>query len=586
MIEINWSTIPTKTGVYLWKADNGQVIYVGKAKNLRNRMKQYFKDDLSPKNKLLLKNIVDFDYQVCVSEVDALILEQNLINEYEPKFNIKIKSAKKYPYIELSFKNNIKLTISKQLKFKKSLKYYGPYPDGYSARRIINILSSALPLESCLAPNSGKQCLNFEMGRCVGNCIGLNTEQKKQFVLNSIEEFFKGKTEYVEQKIKERIQKNNELLNFEESQKLLNNIEFIEKFKEQKILKFKDMKHRDIFNFFVKDGIISISVMFIRFGMVNLTANFMNKQFNPNIIDLFESFINKYYEKNLVPDEVIIPFELEWQNEKIKYVVPQKGVRKELLDLTQEHAKSKHFTNVLTFLDKIKNYDETIDFFKQNSNFKQNKIFSIEMIDISSTMGFEQVGAIIQFKNGEPYPLNYRKYIVNSVNNMDDYASMAEITKRHFKRKLLEHKKLPEVFLVDGKQQLRIVQNVAKELNLENKVLFFALKKDEKHNTDSIIRFDFKEIKLNRESNMYKFLNLMQDEVHRFVINFHRKRRKKAILESELDKYSFLTEIDKQNLFKEFKSIRKILIASESELKRVLSSTKVKKFIELRNLLD
>ncbi|NQX83353.1 MAG: GIY-YIG nuclease family protein, partial [Mycoplasmataceae bacterium] len=173
-MKINWSTIPTSPGVYLWKGINDQVIYVGKAKNLKNRMKQYFKDNLSPKNKLLLINIVDFDFQVCSSEIDALVLEQNLINEYEPKFNIKIKASTTYPYIELRTGTSISLVISKKLKFNRNSKYFGPYPNGYSARKIINILSSVLPLDKCLSPNSGKPCLNYIMLRCIGKCIGID----------------------------------------------------------------------------------------------------------------------------------------------------------------------------------------------------------------------------------------------------------------------------------------------------------------------------------------------------------------------------------------------------------------------------
>lgn len=582
MLNIEWSNIPTKPGVYLWKGVDDQVIYVGKAKNLRNRMKQYFNNNLSYKNKVLLQNIVDFDIQVCASEMDALKLEENLINEYEPKYNIKIKSAKKYPYIEMKVGSNIKLSISKDLKFKKKSKYYGPYPDGFSARKIINLLSSALPLDECLSPKAGKVCLNYEMNRCMGQCISQDNEEKKTFIINTIEDFFKGKTKYIEEKLRERIENNNKLLDFEASQKLVEHLEFIQKLNEQKSITFKDTKHRDIFNYYVDDEFISISIMYIRFGRVNISSNFMNKFFNPDPKDLVESFIHRYYQNNLRPDEVIVPFEMDWSKEKegeLKFTVPKEGIKKDLLDLTAENAEAKYKNNIGGLINKIKGYDESIKFIK--ANFRDKEIHIIEMVDISSTMGSEQVGAVVQFKNGEPNKTKYRKYIIKDVVGMDDYASTEEVVRRHFNRKLEEGSNMPDVFIVDGKHQLSNARKVLKELKIEN-VILCALKKDVKHNTSTLINNELKEFNLEPDSHMFLFLARIQEEAHRFVINFHRSRRDKAILESELDKYTFFTEIDKQNLFKEFKSIRKIMIASETELRKVISSTKVEKFMKER----
>ena len=400
-MNIDWNSIPTTYGVYLWKNANGQVIYVGKAKNLRNRMKQYFKDNLSPKNKLLIKNIVDFDFQVCGSEIDALVLEQNLINEYEPKFNIKVKASKKYPYIEVKINPNIKISVSKQLNFKKSSKYYGPYPDGFSARKIISVLSSVLPLDACLNPKGNKPCLNFEMGRCMGQCVGIDPTNEKQFVINSIEDFFKGKTDLIEDKLKERIKINNELLNFEESKKLYESLELINKIKDNQSHTFKDSKHRDIINYYSQDGIVSISIMFVRFGNINFTANIMNKQLNPDPKDAVESWIHTYYKNRLIPDEVILPFDLKWNNiELIKTNNPSHGNKLELLEIVKKHAKSKYENNINAFLDRIKGYEQAITFLK--NNLREKNINIIEMVDISSTMGSQQVGAVIQFKNGEP----------------------------------------------------------------------------------------------------------------------------------------------------------------------------------------
>ncbi len=576
MISIEWNNIPTDPGVYIWKGTEGQVLYIGKAKNLRNRMKQYFKDDLPPKNKLLVKNIVDFEYQVAASELDALLLEETLINEFEPKYNIKIKSAKKYPYIVLKKDGDISLKVSKTLRFSKGSKFYGPYPDGFNARKIINILASALPLDECLSPNSFKPCLNYEMGRCLGKCKGEVSQPEKDFVINQVEDFFKGKTDYIVNKIKERIDRNNQMLNFEESQLLVESLQLIEKLNEQKTNTFKDTKHRDIINYYIEDDIVSISIMFVRFGSINLTTNFISKEFNDDPKDIIESFVNRYYKRHMIPDEVVVPFEIESSND-LKITSPTSGTRKDLLDLVEKNARESYITNVDSYLNKIAGYEEAISFIKDK--VKDKEISVIEMVDISSTMGSEQVGAIIRFKDGEPYKEGYRKFIINSVDKMDDYASTEEVVRRHFKRLQDDLRAMPDLFIVDGKHQLSNAKLILDEYGISN-VTLIGLVKDDKHKTNAIITEELEIIELDKKSKMYLFLSRLQDEVHRFVIQFHRKRREKSIVESKLDDFSFLTETDKQNLFKEFKSIRKILTASETELRKVLTDSKVKKLKE------
>ncbi len=578
MISIDWTNIPTLPGVYIWKGEGGQVLYVGKAKNLRNRMKQYFRDDLPPKNKLLVKNIVDFDFQISASEMDALILEESLINEFEPKYNIKIKSAKRYPYIKLTKGSEVTLSVSHSLRFNKGSKYFGPFPDGFGARNIIKILSSVLPLEGCLSPNQGKPCLNYEMGRCLGLCTNEVNENEKEFVYGQVEDFFKGKTDYVTSKIKQRIEKNNELLNFEESRQLVENLKLIDKLNEQKTNSFKDTKHRDIINLYMDGDIVSISIMHVRFGSINLINNFINKELNDNPVEIISSFINMYYKSNIIPDEVIVPFDIDWVfNDLIKIRTTNSGIKNDLLDLVFKNAKESYINKVDSYLNKIAGYNEAIKFIKENVEDKPISI--IEMVDISSTMGSEQVGAIVRFKDGEPYKEGYRKFIINSVDKMDDYASTEEVVRRHFKRMLVDERELPHLFIVDGKHQLSNAKRILEEYNINN-VSLIGLIKDDKHKTNAIITEELEIIELDNKSRMYLFLSRIQEEVHRFAIQFHRKRREKSIIESKLDEFSFLSETDKSNLFKEFNSIRRILTATETELRKVLTETKVQKFIK------
>ncbi len=578
MLNIDWTKIPTDPGVYIWKGEAGQVLYIGKAKNLKNRMKQYFRDDLPPKNKLMVKQIIDYDFQISASEVDSLILEEELINKFEPKYNIKIKSAKRYPYIVLKNKEDLTLEISRSLKQQKGLKYFGPFPDGFSANKLIDILKSILPLDKCLSPKIGKPCLNYEMKRCLGRCIGSINENEKEFVISQVKDFFVGKTDFVETKLKQRIDKNNELLNFEESQQLVEKLQLISKLKEQKINTFKDTTHRDVFNIYSNEDFVSISVMYVRFGSINLTTNYLEKTIDTNAEEILESFIRRFYKSHMIPREIIVPFEFEGlRYDGVKIINPNSGTRNELLETVYKNAKESFVNKVDSFIFKQQNYAEGLNILKKATGL--DSINTIEMVDISSTMGSEQVGAVIRFKDGEPYKEAYRKYIINSTDKMDDYASTEEVVRRHFQRMINDNRDLPDVFIVDGKHQLSNAKKILSELG-QDKVSLVGLVKDDKHNTNAIIDFDLEINELDRKSGGYLFLNRLQEEVHRFVISFHRKRREKSIIESKLDEYAFLSETDKNNLFKEFKSIRRILIASETELRKVLTESKVQKFIK------
>jgi len=273
-------------------------------------MKQYFNRKLSPKNMLLIKNISDFDFQISSNEIDALILEQTLINEHEPKFNIKIKSSKIYPYIEIRREPRVSISITKKTKNKNS-KYFGPYPDGYYSRNIIKILQGAIPIDKCYSPNSGKKCINYEMGRCLGYCFKKVSKKEEEFILNMASDFLSGNIKYVENKLLEKLEMLNKNQQFEESIKVYEYIENINKIKDEQSHIFNDSKHRDIFNFYEKDGYISISIMHIRFGNINFISNYVKKKFNPDNKDYFESFLNTFYTNKLIPDEIVIPFSLK-----------------------------------------------------------------------------------------------------------------------------------------------------------------------------------------------------------------------------------------------------------------------------------
>lgn len=578
MININWSKIPTSPGVYLWKDKQGEVIYVGKAKNLRSRMKQYFSKDLPPKNKLLIKVIDSFDFQVSNSEVDALILEETLINKYEPKYNIKIKNSKRYPYIMMSTKNGLKLSVSKTFRISKDSKYFGPYPDGYNARKIINFLSMVIPIDKCLNPKQGKPCLNYQMNRCMGDCIDQNNENKITYYKNMIKDFFKGKQEQVISTIKKRIDENSANLNFERAKELSESLDFILKVNEQTISKFKDSIHRDVINYYVQDTTISISIMHIRFGSIQLTTNYMFTMFNPDPKNFIEKFIIDFYKSNMIPEEIIVPFNPDWNYGKdINLNMYSSGFKKELLDLTNKHASEKYKSEIDSFNQKSKLYENVKELL---GNITGNRnINTIEMIDISSLQGSSQVGAVIRYVNGLPDKNYYRRFNIKSIDNMNDYAAIREVLERHFTRMIKDNIKKPDLFIVDGKYQLNILKEVASQFKETNNITLIGLIKNSKHKTASIISNKLEITKFKQGDRTLNFFEQIQEEVHRFAISFHKSVRSRKLMTSELDKFKFLTNEDKNNLFLEFGTIRSILNAKEGDLLRVLTKTKTSKLI-------
>lgn len=576
MIKINWKNIPNKPGTYLWKDKDNQVIYVGKAKDLKNRMQQYFKNNLSIKNKLLVKEISFFDFQISSNEIDALILEQTLINKYAPKYNIKIKGAKVYPYIEVLNNERISLRITKKTNNKNS-KYFGPYPDGYSPRKIIEILNSVFPIDKCLSRSFGKKCINYDMGRCPGYCFKKVSDQEKSFIFHSTVDFLSGKTSLVKERLIAKLNKMNSIMKFEESIKITNYLETIKKIEDQKSYNFIDSIHRDIFNFYYENNVISISIMHIRFGNIDLTTNYISDLL---IYDeeQIESMIHRYYLNNPFPDEVIVPFKFKHPDLiKAKLILPVKGSKKNILHLVKDNAKEKYNLNINSHLNKLKIFNDVKKFFESKLNIKDTSL--IEMVDISSTMGKEQVGTVISFRNGIENKSSYRKYIIRDTEIMDDYMSTNEVVRRHFNNKIKNNLEIPNIFIVDGKYQLVGAQRIIKNLGIKN-IKVIALKKNIEHKTESLINDNFDEIEIKNYQNVYLFLSKIQDEAHRFSINFHRLRRDKKITESELDKFKFLSQNDKDKLFKEFKSIRKIFISSEDDLKKIIGTKNSKLFIE------
>lgn len=578
MLEINWQDIPQNPGCYLWKDKDNKVIYVGKAKNLRNRMKSYFSGVQSSKTAILVKNISGFDYQVTPSEVDALLLEQNLINKYEPKYNIRVKRGRVYPYIEITSGLNKEIKTTAKISNNGS-KYYGPFPDGVgSAYRIAKLLRETYPLNKCLNPGKNKPCLNYQLGLCMGQCVKEVKESDYKHILSELNSFFNGNTKPMEKILKQKIEVNSAKLMFEEAAKLNNKLHLLDAIAQKQKIIFKDSKHRDVIGFFSTKDILSITISFIRFGNLLSSANYLLEIIGDKN-DLIESFLLNYYQSNLIPDEIILDFDSSLLSKtiKAKFINPIKGIKKELLKNSVLNAELKLKTGKDKMLFEKEKYQKAMK--ELNEYIHLNNLSTIEMVDISSLGGKDQVGVVVAFKNGNPDKSLYRKYIIDSTDKMDDYQAIYEVTYRHFRQKLLKKLPLPDLFIVDGKHQIQFAKKALIELKLD--VSLIGLKKNKHHETEALFTIDQKQFKLQQRSSLYITLGIIQDEVHRFAIKFHNERSTRNILTNSLDQFKFLTKDDQNILFNEFETYRNIKLANEKQLQKVIGLKKAKKLIEM-----
>ncbi|CRX37286.1 / uvrC / Excinuclease ABC subunit C /:162897 Forward [Candidatus Hepatoplasma crinochetorum] len=524
--------IPNTPGCYLWKDSNGFVIYVGKAKKLRNRMLQYFDPkDTQLKTKLLVKQIADFDYMLVKNEIESLILELELIKKYNPKYNIRLKNQKSYPYILFSKEPMLRLELTnKFLKNKRDAKYFGPFPDGYSANKIKKIIESIYPVSKCLNPHSGKPCLNYQMGICAGYCFKNKEEIDTNKIVKEVENFFKGTGNQLKKIIIDKIRIYTEKEMYEQAQSLYNLLPILEKYHEKQQILFNDNIARDVLNFFFANDILVIVILHIRYGkLINKTTEVISiKKINyQNIESLIEHFLYHYYQKNLIPNTLIIPFKtgltklIDFQ----KVIIPKQGRLKDILALAKNEAKQLYNQSEV----KVKqNEDQFIKAEKELEKIlKTNNLNIIEGCDISNLAGQNQVGVVISFLNYQKNPSMYRKYHLEEFQN--DYQAIYEVTYRHFRQKLIKKEQLANLFIVDGKHQLDNAKKALIELNLYPKIKIIGLVKDKKHNTAKIITEDKKEFIIENKSPLYFLLGGFQDEVHRFAITFYRNKQQKSL---------------------------------------------------------
>ena len=561
--------LPNKPGCYLMKDKNGVIIYVGKAKNLKNRVNSYFKSSHTGKTAVLVSNIVDFEYIITNLELEALLLEINLIKKHTPKYNVLLKDDKSYPYIELTNEKVPRLLIVRPNKLKnKNIKLYGPYPNVTAARKTIELLNRLYPLRKC--SNMGKkECLYYHIGECLGYCVKKVNEDEIKKITDEITSFLKGNDDVVLKKIDEEMNKCIEKLNFEKASELKELKEFINITLRNQLIDLNDFIDRDIFGYAVYKGYLSIQVLFLRGGkLVGRKSSIY-----PIISDEIEEltlFISSFYDKNNIkPKEILVPDIIDEKLIKdilnVNVYKPVKGKKKELVNLSNKNA----LNSLKEKFELIKKSDENA--LNACNELKEllgiSSANKIEAFDNSHLFGSYSVSGMITFTLGLPDKNNYRKYKID-IEHHDDFHVMKEVIYRRYYRVLMENLEKPDLIIVDGgKAQITAATTVLKDLNLNIPVC--GLVKNDKHRTSDILYND-KLYEIDKTKNLFHMLERIQDEVHNFTIRYHRDIRSKGALASILDDIKGIGEKRKKELLKKYSNINKMKEATVDDLSKIL----------------
>ena len=584
MINEKLKLVPHLPGSYQMRNKDNIIIYVGKAKDLHKRLSSYFNRVQTGKTAKMVSEIADFTYIVANSELEAFIIELNLIKEYDPKYNILLKDDKSYPYIEYINKPYPRLKVSRYLSIKKSDKkmLFGPYPNAYAARRIVNLLNRLYPLKKCEGMPKNT-CLYYHIGECLGYCTKNVNKEKLELMEKEILGFLRGNDKILKDKLMEKIKLYSDSLNFEMALELKKELDYINVIMDKQKVELHDLINRDVIGYTYDNGYISLQIFFVRNGkLIGGHADIF--PIISEVVDDVEYYIMKYYMKHERPSELLLPKELNAkilaELLKIKVLVPEKGKKKKLLNMASMNAKI-NLENELKLIEKeiFKTEDANNEL---KEILKLDKLDRIDLFDNSNLFGNFSVSGMVVFKNGRPAKKEYRKYKI-TVDKNDDYNTMKEVVYRRYYRALLEKTEMPDLIIVDGGiNQINACKSVLEDLMLNIKVC--GLKKNNKHRTNDLLDGDtYETILLDRTSNVFHYLTKMQDEVHRYTITYHRTIRSKGNISSVLDNVSGIGAKRKKELIKKFGSVAKMKEASLEELKTLLPDNVAD---NLKNFLD
>lgn len=562
--------VPKKSGCYLMYNKDNIVIYVGKAKILFNRLHSYFNREHTGKTKKMVSEIDHFEYIVTASETEAFILEINLIKKYDPKYNILLRDDKSYPYIELTEEKYPRLRVKRQINIsKKNSHLFGPYPNVYAARRMVNLLNRLYPLRKC--ENMPKKvCLYYHINECLGYCE--HKDINCDAYLKEILSILNGNNKLLINKINEKIKINSESLNYEVCKELVDELGYINTVLNSEIVvELDDNLNRDIVNYYYDNSFISIVIFFIRGG--KLVGN--HYKIIPVIDEVKETLeyyiVNFYQKRNIVPRELIVPeiLDIELLSNVIntKVINVFRGPKKKLFDMAYNNAKTQYEKEIQLIYNNEKLTTDANEELRALLNLPS--LHTIEAFDNSNLFGTYTVSGMIVFKDGVPSKKDYRKFKLTFDKN-DDVASMKEVIYRRYFRLLNEHLPLPELIVVDGGyNQITATKEVISSLYLNIKVI--GVKKDNHHSPTAIVDGDdFSEIEIKKSSNVFRLLSRIDEEVHRFTINYHRDIRSKGSIASVLDNIPGIGTKRRKELIKKYGSVNKIKSASVYDLSKIV----------------
>lgn len=571
LIKSKLELLPTSPGCYIHKDKNGTIIYVGKAKNLRNRVRSYFRGSHDTKTEALVSEIVDFEFIVTESNIEALLLEINLIKENKPKYNIMLKDDKSYPFIKITNERYPRLIITRQVKKDGGL-YFGPYPDVEAANEIKRLLDRIFPFRKCTNSPS-KVCFYYHIGQCMAHTICKKDEVYFKSMAQEVSDFLKGQDNKIIDELKGKMAAAAQTMEFERAAEYRDLIQAIGTLRTKQRVMAKDLQNRDVFGYYVDKGWMCVQVFFVRQGkLIERDVNLFPYFNDPD--EDFLTYVGQFYQEksHLVPNEVLIPQDIDQEAVQAlvdtKILKPQRGEKKQLVNLAIKNARvslEQKFNLLEKSVEKTQGAIENLGRLLQIPTPVR-----IESFDNSNIMGTSPVSAMVVFVNGKPSKKDYRKYKIKTVVGPDDYASMREVIRRRYGRVQRDGLTPPDLIVIDGGQgQVNIAKQVIQEeLGLD--IPIAGLQKNDKHQTHELLFGDPLEVvELSRNSQEFFLLQRIQDEVHRFAITFHRQLRSKNSFSSQLDGIDGLGPKRKQNLMKHFKSLTKIKEASVDEIVEV-----------------
>jgi excinuclease ABC subunit C len=577
--------LPTNPGVYLFKDKKGTILYVGKAENIKHRVSSYFQRPTGKDTKTLamLEKVVDIDTIITDTEKEAFILENNLIKEHRPRYNVKLRDDKNYPCLKLSVEDEFPtLSIVRRIKKDGSF-YFGPYPSATSLKETLKLIRRLFPIRTCLDTkfsNRLRPCINYEMGRCPGPCCGKIDPIQYREIVHQVRMFLEGKNRDLVERLKKRMEEESEQLHFEAAAKIRDQIEHIERVIEKQKIVSRDFLDQDVIGFHHQDHTIIVHPLFVRAGKLLGGRGFTFPSSGLPDEEVLSSFLHQYYhEGKFIPEQILIPMSIPEQNlvkqwltelkgKKVQLLVPMKGDKKHLLQMACENAEK--FLLAETELERDR--EKLLETMKERLHL--GKIpHRIAAFDISNLQGGYAVGSMVSFDDGEPAKEQYRHFKIKTVEGADDYGMMYEVLLRRYKR-AVDEDDLPDLVLLDGgRGQLNVAQEVFKELKIKE-VDLISLAKERaieglRKTEEKIFHPQYKKpLILGRNSPLIHFLDKIRDEAHRFAITYHKKVRGKETIKSILGEIPGIGAVRQKALLKFFGSIEKVKEAAVDELSK------------------